>query len=196
MSRVSLAYTARRLGSLLAIGIVGTQLTGCVVFREPIENQGPQPVHPASGAAPAATTGPFSAAPAGVTPAPPQQATVTAPPATTRQFHLGAAATALVAQAHRQAAGGDPQLAISSIERALRIEPDNPLLWLELGELHEAAGRFEQAGGIGHKALQLATGDPHTQSASWRLIADSLKARNRNGEAAEAQRRADELSPQ
>jgi tetratricopeptide (TPR) repeat protein len=101
-----------------------------------------------------------------------------------------------VAQAHRQAAAGDSQLAISSIERALRIEPDNPLLWIELGEIHEAAGRFDQAAGIGHKALQLATGDPHAQSASWHLIAESLKARNRNGEAAEAQHRADELSPQ
>jgi Flp pilus assembly protein TadD len=109
---------------------------------------------------------------------------------------LGAAATALVAQAHRQSAAGEPQLAISSIERALGIEPDNPLLWIELGEIHEAEGQFEQAGGLGHKALQLATGDPHAQSASWHLIADSLKARNRNGEAAEAQRRADELSPQ
>jgi hypothetical protein len=49
---------------------------------------------------------------------------------------------------------------------------------------------------MGHKALQLATGDPHTQSAAWHLIADSLKARGRNGEAAEAQHRADELTPQ
>ncbi len=39
-------------------------------------------------------------------------------------------------------------------------------------------------------------GDPHAQSASWHLIAESLKARNRNGEAAEAQHRADELSAQ
>jgi Flp pilus assembly protein TadD len=101
-----------------------------------------------------------------------------------------------VAQAHRQAAAGDQQAAISTIERALRIEPENPLLWLELGDIHEAAGRFDQAAGLGHKALQLATGDPHAQSASWHLIAESLKARNRNGEAAEAQRRADELSAQ
>ena len=91
---------------------------------------------------------------------------------------------------------GDAQLAISTLERALRIEPDNPLLWIELGEVHQAAGHFEQAGGLGHKALQLATGDPRAQAASWHLIADSLKARNRNCEAAEAQHRADELSAQ
>ena len=182
---------------LFLLVVVGCQLSGCVIFRAPVESPEGQPVHPAPGSNSGSVTGPNSGAPATApaeaAPAPPP---VTAPPAPTRQFHLGAAATALVAQAHRQAAGGDPQLAISSIERALRIEPDNPLLWIELGEIHESAGHFEQAGGIGHKALQLATGDPHAQSASWHLIAESLKARNRNNEAAEAQRRADELSPQ
>jgi hypothetical protein len=182
---------------LFVLAVVGCQLSGCVIFRAPVEAPARQPVHPA----PVSTTGPVTspnpAAPDTVVPAPaPAPPPETAPPATTRQFHLGAAATALVAQAHRQAAGGDPQLAISSIERALRIEPDNPLLWIELGEIHESAGHFEQAGGIGHKALQLATGDPRAQSASWHLIAESLKARNRNGEAAEAQHRADELSAQ
>jgi tetratricopeptide (TPR) repeat protein len=176
--------------------VVACALSGCAMFRAPIETPEREPVHPAPGT----TTGPTNsnpAAPDSAVPAPaPTPPPVTAPPAAPRQFHLGAAATALVAQAHRQAAGGDPQLAISSIERALRIEPDNPLLWIELGEIHETAGHFEQAGGIGHKALQLSTGDPHAQSASWHLIAESLKARNRNGEAAEAQRRADELSAQ
>jgi hypothetical protein len=182
---------------LFLLVVLGCQLSGCVIFREPVTTPERQPVHPA----PRAATGPVTpanpTAPDTVTPAPsPVPPPVTAPPPTVRQFHLGAAATALVAQAHRQTAGGDTQLAISSIERALRIEPDNPLLWIELGEIHEAAGHFEQAGGIGHKALQLATGDPHAQSASWHLIAESLKSRNRNGEAAEAQHRADELSAQ
>jgi hypothetical protein len=182
---------------LLLLVVVGCQLSGCVIFRAPVEAPAGQPVHPAPGSPTGSVTTPNPAAPATVAPEPtPAPPPATAPPAATRQFHLGAAATALVAQAHRQAAGADPQLAISSIERALRIEPDNPLLWIELGEIHESAGHFDQAGGIGHKALQLATGDPHAQSASWHLIAESLKARNRNGEAAEAQRRADELSAQ
>jgi len=189
---------SRRLLALLALGAIGVQLSGCAIFREPVENPNlPQPVPPAPGY-PGQPTSPYPASPAAAVPAPaptPPPPTV-APPAATRQFHLGTAATALVAQAHRQAAAGDPQLAIGSIERALRIEPDNPLLWIELGEIHEAAGHFDQAAGMGHKALQLATGDPHAQSASWHLIADSLKARGRNGEAVEAQLRADELQPQ
>ncbi|HTC54436.1 MAG TPA: tetratricopeptide repeat protein [Steroidobacteraceae bacterium] len=172
---------------------VSCGLSGCVMFREPITAPAP-PAHPAPGSVTPGPAIPTPAAPANAEPAPPPSPPVTAPPAA-HQFHLGPAATALVAQAHRQAAA-DPQLAISTLERALRIEPDNPLLWIELGEVHESAGHYEQAGGIGHKALQLATGDPHAQSASWHLIAESLKARNRNGEAAEAQHRADELSAQ
>jgi tetratricopeptide (TPR) repeat protein len=182
---------------LFVLALAGCLLSGCAILRAPVETPEGQPAHPAPGSASGAVTSPNPAAPVSAVPAPPPvPPAVTAPPAPTRQFHLGAAATALVAQAHRQAGAGDPQLAISSIERALRIEPDNPLLWIELGEIHETAGHFEQAGGIGHKALQLSTGDPRAQSASWHLIAESLKARNRNGEAAEAQHRADELSAQ
>jgi tetratricopeptide (TPR) repeat protein len=197
MTRVPVTSASPRLLGLLALVAVAAQLSGCVVFRAPVgDSGGPQPAAPIPGTATNPAASPNPGAPADAVPAPAPLLPPATPPVATRQFHLGAATTALVAQAHRQAAGGDPQLAISSIERALRIEADNPLLWIELGELHEAAGHFDQAAGIGHKALQLATGDPHAQSASWHLIADSLKARNRNGEAAEAQRRADELGPQ
>lgn len=188
-----------RLLGLLGLGVIGLQLSGCVIFREPLESPQPPPGAGPGAGYPGQPTSPYPATPATALPAPspvPPPPTPVTPPPATRQFHLGTAASALVAQAHRQAAAGELQLAIGSIERALRIEPDNPLLWLELGEIHENAGHFDQAAGMGHKALQLATGDPHAQSASWHLIADSLKARGRNGEAAEAQRRADELVPQ
>lgn len=198
MSRLSSPFSARSPWRQLGLGLALVQLGGCVIFREPVETPAAtQPARPAS----SYSTGPdttYPAPPVTTTPAPSPAPppVVTAPAPATRQFRLGPAASALVAQAHRQAAGGDAQLAISTIERALRIEPDNPLLWIELGEVHETSGRYDQAAGLGHKALQLATGDPRAQSASWRLIADSLKARGRNGEAAEAQRRADELGPQ
>ena len=44
------------------------------------------------------------------------------------------------------------------------------------------------------KALALATGDPQAQTSAWRLIAESLRALNRNDEAAEADRRASALA--
>jgi Tfp pilus assembly protein PilF len=128
-------------------------------------------------------------------PAPPQPVPAPQQPPG-RQFHLGAAANALVQQASREAASGNPQLAQSTLERALRIEPANPLLWTMLGEAHEGAGQYELAGSMGRKAVQLATGDPRAQASAWRLVGDSLRARGRNEEANEAYSRADMLAAQ
>jgi tetratricopeptide (TPR) repeat protein len=118
------------------------------------------------------------------------------PAAAPRQFHLGAATSALVAQAHRQAAGGDYGQADATLERAVRIEPDNPLVWIELGRVRLGESNAVQADALGHKALTLATGDPAAQAAAWRLIADSARARGRNIDAYDADRRAQELSAQ
>lgn len=112
-----------------------------------------------------------------------------------RQFHLGTASRALVAQAHAQASSGDFGQASATLERALRIEPENPLLWIELGRMRLGAADAEAADGMGHKALSLGTGDPAAQASAWRLIADSLQARGRNAQAADAARRADGLAP-
>ena len=47
---------------------------------------------------------------------------------------------------------------------------------------------------MGRKALALATGDAAAQASAWHLIADSLRARGSNAEAAEAERRAQGLA--
>jgi tetratricopeptide (TPR) repeat protein len=119
-----------------------------------------------------------------------------APPPTTRQYRLGNAASALVTQAHARAAAGDYPAAIATLERALRIEPENPLTWIELGQIQLAASNPAQADSMGHKALALATGDTQAQASAWRLIADSLRSRRRNEEAAVADKRANTLSAQ
>jgi len=103
---------------------------------------------------------------------------------------LGSAARALVNQAHAQSASGDYVTAAATIERALRIEPDNPLLWIELGKVREAEGNHAQADAMARKALIVAGDDTRAQSAAWKLIAQSLRSRGRNAEAQEADRRA------
>jgi Tfp pilus assembly protein PilF len=100
----------------------------------------------------------------------------------------------LVSQAHQQSAGGDSAQAAATLERALRIEPDNPLVWIELGRVRLAENNAAQADAMGRKALTLASGDTSAQSSAWRLIADSLRARGDNGGAADADRRAASLS--
>lgn len=104
---------------------------------------------------------------------------------------MNPAARALVTQAQTQTAAGNYAVAASTLERALRIEPDSPELWIEIGKVRQAEGNSGQAENMGRKALSLATGDPRNQSAAWRLIADSYRARKRPQEAREAELRAD-----
>jgi predicted Zn-dependent protease len=112
-----------------------------------------------------------------------------------KQFHLGTAASALVARSHQQVGGGNYQAAGATLERALRIEPANPLLYIELGQVRMQEGNARQANGFGRKALALATGDSKAQARAWRLIADSLRAQGEATEASSAERRADALAP-
>jgi len=99
----------------------------------------------------------------------------------------------LVGQAQTQLASKNFAVAASSIERALRIEPDNPLLWIELGKVRQAEGNYVQAENMARKAVSMASNAPRAQSAAWSLIAESYRARGKNNEAREADARASAL---
>jgi len=107
---------------------------------------------------------------------------------------LGAASTALVSQAQSQRKRGDFPGATISIERAMRIEPNNPLLWIEMGRLRMDQANFPQAESMGRKALSMSVGDDRTQSLAWQLIADSFKARGKNPQAQDALERSKALA--
>lgn len=115
------------------------------------------------------------------------------PPQSTHSYTLSAASRALVTQADVQRKKGNFVQAAATLERALRIEPNNPLLWLAYGELRMDEGNFPQAESMGRKAIASAQGDPRTQANAWRLVAESLKSRNKNGEAQQAYARANAL---
>ena len=164
-------------------------LSACTLTRPP------PTFPPGAPGAPAGTPTPAPAAPGTAVP-PPQPPPPERPPqAPPKQFHLSAASSALVTQAHAQAAGGDAGQAAATLERALRIEPDNPLLWIELGRVQLAANNPAQADAMGRKALALATGDTNAQASAWHLVADALRAQGKNAEAADAERRASAASP-
>ncbi len=107
---------------------------------------------------------------------------------------LSPASRALVGQAQGQRKRGDLPGASVSLERALRIEPNNPLLWIEMGRLRMDQRNYPQAEAMGRKALATSVGDDRTQSQAWLLIADALKARGRNPQAQEAIAKSRELS--
>jgi tetratricopeptide (TPR) repeat protein len=165
-----MAQKYRALRTLAAALTVAALLVGCrapSTRPEPTGNSTPEPQAPESSPA---------------SPNPPPRA---APP---RENHLSAATSSLVTQARALVSRGDLDGASSTLDRALRIEPNNPLVWIELGRLRLAASDAHQAEGCGRKALALASGDRGAQAQAGRLLADALRAQGRNQEAIEIER--------
>jgi tetratricopeptide (TPR) repeat protein len=135
----------------------------------------------ASASMPGAPAANSPAPSSGSAPAVPTPAPRPAPPP--RENHLSPATRSLVTQARTLMAHGDLDGASSTLDRALRIEPNNPLLWIERGRLRLAENDAHQAEGCGRKALALASGDRGTQHQAGRLLADALRAQQRNQEA-------------
>lgn len=79
------------------------------------------------------------------------------------------AASGLLAQSRAQRADGDLRAAGASLERALRIEPNNAALWLELAGLRFDEGDYRQAEALARKAASLAGNDQRTLDAALRL---------------------------
>ena len=77
---------------------------------------------------------------------------------------------ALLEQGRRQSADGEFDQAVASLERALRIEPGNPWLWLELAQIHRSAGNDPQADAHARKALSLAGTDRTAEQAARRFL--------------------------
>jgi tetratricopeptide (TPR) repeat protein len=106
-----------------------------------------------------------------------------------REFRLSPATQSLVAQAHTLQGRGDLLGAASTLDRALRIEPSNPLLWIELGRIRLVEGDAHQAEVCGRKALALASSDQRARSGAGLLLADALRTQGRNQEASEIESR-------
>ncbi|WP_161810283.1 tetratricopeptide repeat protein [Steroidobacter agaridevorans] len=144
-------------------------------------------------APPAPVPPPTQEPPVETRPAPAPEPPVEQPPPpapVVREPVLSAASRALVSQAQIQLQSKNYPVAASSIERALRIEPDNPLLWIELGKVRQAEGNYVQAENMGRKAASMSVNAPRANSSAWTLIAESLRARGKNSEAQEALLRA------
>jgi hypothetical protein len=106
--------------------------------------------------------------------APPGSVETTPPPGRTSPPVSPASQTLLTQSRGHQAAGRYEQAA-AAIERALRIEPRQPVLWLELGNIRLKEGDYAQAEGLGRKALSLATGDAALTAQAEQLIGAAKK---------------------
>ena len=80
------------------------------------------------------------------------------------------ASAALLDQSRQQSAVGEYSQAAASVERALRIEPGNPWLWLELARIHQATGNGQQAQASAAKALSLSGPDSAAEERARAII--------------------------
>lgn len=82
---------------------------------------------------------------------------------------------------------GNLDLAVSRLERAVRIQPRNPRLWHELAEVRLQQHQPRLAEELAKKSIALAQGNKGLIQKNWRLIA---KAREMNGDISGARRAA------
>jgi Flp pilus assembly protein TadD len=68
------------------------------------------------------------------------------------------------------AAAGDYYRAIALLERAIRIQPADPQLWLDLARVHLRQGAHPEAEQFARKALSLTRGNYTLEQDAWVLI--------------------------
>ncbi len=115
-----------------------------------------------------------------------------APPVVTRP--QSPAVVALLDTAEQQANSGDLEAAAASLERAIRIDSRNPLLWHHLATVRLSQGDAQAAEQLATKSNSLASGNTVQQSRNWELIARARRAQRDEPGAAAAERRARELA--
>jgi predicted Zn-dependent protease len=168
---------------VLCAGLV-LLVQGCSspVYYPPRDARTPPPVVDQSVPAPA----PLPAPPAS---APQQQAAPVAraqPPAV----------VALLDTAEQQANAGDLEAAAASLERAIRIDPRNPVLWYHLATVRLSQGDAQAAEQLASKSNSLAPDNTVQLSRNWLLIARARRAQHDEKGAVAAEQRARELAGQ
>ncbi|MHB1241727.1 MAG: tetratricopeptide repeat protein [Gammaproteobacteria bacterium] len=104
-----------------------------------------------------------------------------------------AAVRALVVDAARKAQAGALEAAAASLERALRIQPDDPVLWQGLAKLRLQQNNYSQAEQLARRSLLAAGNRTAVAAQAWRIIAAARTGAGDAAGARAAQVRADAL---
>ncbi len=86
------------------------------------------------------------------------------------------AVVALETSADRQRRAGDLDGAVASLERALRVDSRDPLLWHQLARLRLTQGRYGMAADLAAKSNALAGTNRELKRENWSLIAEARRA--------------------
>lgn len=89
----------------------------------------------------------------------------------------------LLAAANTQAKEGNPDAAANSLERALRIEPRNALLWSKLANVRYLQQDWQQAIQLAAKSNTLSGNDQGLRRQNWNLMGNAYEALGDNAAA-------------
>ena len=105
----------------------------------------------------------------------------------------GGAVVALLDRADAYHQSGDIGNEAATVERALRIDPNNGYLWNRLANIRLEQGQPGQAEQLALKSNALARGDTRLQARNWRLVAKARWSMNDSAGAQAAEKRARDL---
>lgn len=100
------------------------------------------------------------------------------------------AVIALLDKARADASAGQLPSATATLERALRIEPRNPVLWQELALVKLEKGDYPQAENFAARSNTWAGANKRLQARNWRIISEARALRGNNEGAQSALQRA------
>ncbi|MFK5914890.1 MAG: tetratricopeptide repeat protein [Woeseiaceae bacterium] len=112
------------------------------------------------------------------------------------------AVLALLAKARHASQQGSLEKAQSYLERAIRIEPKNAMLWLYMSKLRLYSNKTREAVNLAKKALALSAHNLGRSAREqsllkedcWRVMAHAYQKMGKNTKAQQAQAKANELS--
>ncbi len=99
------------------------------------------------------------------------------------------ATLALVTEARSASAARNHANAVAYLERAVRIEPRNAELWIELSAAHLKNGNLAAANQHARKAIALAGSNERLGRLAWLQLADIREAEGSSAEASAIRRR-------
>ena len=159
----------------------------------PYDSRGPSPPY-AEGPSPGMETEPAEGDPSGAREIPPPISLGAPYEAESEPERYSSPVVARLShEAQSQKGSGRLDQALSTTERALRIDPTNPELWLLLGQIQLERGNDVQAEQLARKSISLAGGDISLKARCWRLIGDARRSRGDAAGAGDALEKARQL---
>ena len=96
---------------------------------------------------------------------------------------------ALISDAERHAQSGKTDKAVASLERAIRIEPNNPLLWHRFAEIRLQEKNWQQAIALARRSNALSVDNAALTAANWGVIARAYEGMGNLEKAKEARKK-------